>query len=97
MDEYAAVYKALAVPTQTRGPIAPSEVDRLEIPIVAALLGIPADPLRSTDVHVLSANLNHERMLRAEAAQAQARAEGREITLAEAELEAGTSWQNLVQ
>lgn len=82
-------------PTKTRGAVTPDVVDRMEIPVVAAMLGVTADPFRSNDPRVLAEAINRERMAAAETAQARARAEGREITLAEAELEAGTSWEAL--
>jgi hypothetical protein len=82
-------------PTKTRGAIPPSEVDRMEIPMVAAMLGIAADPMRSGDPHQIAAVVNRQRMEAAAAAQAAARAEGREISLADAEREAGVSWQTI--
>jgi hypothetical protein len=82
-------------PTKTRGAIPPSEVDRMEIPMVAAMLGIAADPMRSGDPHQIAAVVNRQRMEAAQAAQAAARAEGREISLADAEREAGVSWSTI--
>jgi hypothetical protein len=84
-------------PTKTRGAIPPSEVDRMEIPMVAAMLGIAADPMRSGDPHQIAAVVNRQRMEAAAAAQATARAEGREISLADAEREAEVSWQTIAE
>lgn len=95
LDEYTPIYLAMNTTTKTRGAIPPSEVDLLEIPMVAALLGIAADPMRSTDPHQVAAAVNRERMAAAYAAQEAARAEGREISLQEAEAEAGVSWQSI--
>jgi hypothetical protein len=95
LDEYTPIYLALNTPTRTRGAIPPSEVDRLEIPVVAAMLGIGADPFASQDPRQMAAEVNRKRIAAAEAAQAAAAAEGRHISLAEAEDEAGISWQTI--
>lgn len=82
-------------PTKTRGALPPSEVDMLEIAVVGAMLGVTADPFRSGDPRAAAAELNRQRIAAAERAQARARAEGRDISLAEAELEAGVSWETI--
>ena len=96
LDEYTPIYMALSQPGKNRGPMQPSEVDQLPIPMVGAFLGVGSDPLRSDDVHRVSAELNRQRLAAAQVAQEKAAAEGRHLTLAQAELEAGLSWQALV-
>jgi hypothetical protein len=67
----------------------------LEIPLVAAMLGIGADPFASQDPRQMAAEVNRQRIEAAEQAQAAAAAEGRHISLTEAEREAGISWQTI--
>ncbi len=62
---------------------------------MAALLGVMADPLTSNDPHVMAEAMNRERVARVEVVQARAAAEGRQLTLREAEDEAAVSWDAL--
>jgi hypothetical protein len=42
IDEFTPIYLALAQPTKTHGPLAPADVDAMDISVVAALLGVGA-------------------------------------------------------
>lgn len=94
-DEYGPIYEALMVPTRHRAALTPAEADQLPIHMVARLLGVGGDLMRSSDPKVIAEAMNRQRWAAAEAAQEAARLEGREITLIEADRESGVSWQLL--
>jgi hypothetical protein len=42
VDEFTPVYRSLALWTQRHGPLAPSEVDGMDISLIAVLMGVDA-------------------------------------------------------
>ena len=95
IDEFTGVYLALAVPTKTRAAIDPAAADGMDLSVVAAMLGVVADPAKSQDPHLVAAAMAEARRRGAQAVMDRARAEGRDLTWAEADAEAATSWVDL--
>jgi len=95
IDEFTGVYMALNTPTRTRAAIGPAEADLMDLTVVAGVLGVVADVNAATDPRVVAAAMADARRRGAQAAMDRARSEGREISWAEADREAGVTWASL--
>lgn len=43
LDEFTPIYRALAIWTKTHGPLAPAEVDAMDMTVIAAILGLDVE------------------------------------------------------
>lgn len=93
IDEFTPIYMALL----SRG-VGQRDADAMDLSVVAAVLGVGEQPAApgGNDPHAMAQAINAERIRRAEAAMAKAKAEGRTLTWAEAEAEGGpVSWEDV--
>lgn len=93
IDEFTGIYLALSYPTKARPTTyTAAEVDRMPVAVVAALLGAGAEPVDARQIARREAeNVADLRRQRALRVQAQAAAEGRTITIEQADAEAANT------